>query len=61
MKKKHNSLKIPKSETHQAVCLSLEATMLAILSTIIPMYKRSELVNSLLKEYIKKHSQDKVI
>lgn len=61
MAKKHKSaLKIPKKETHIKICVFLERNMLAVLSTIIPNYRRSQLIGELIMKYIGEHGTDKV-
>ena len=60
MAKKHHNTRVPKSELNKTVCMSIRKTTLDILETILPSYKRSELVNKLLDEYIAKHSQDPI-
>lgn len=57
---KHKSLKPRKADLRIKVCLNLDKDLLDLLHTLIPNYKRSDLVCQLLKEYINKHLLDQV-
>lgn len=52
---------IRKSETHKSVLVSLPRNLLQVLETIVPSYKRSALITSLLNEFVKQHGTDPVL
>ena len=58
---KHYSTKPMKKDTHKSILVSLPKDLLELLDTLIPNYKRSALITSLLTSFIDQHSQDPVL
>jgi hypothetical protein len=51
---------IHKSETHTQISVYVLKETLEALETLIPRYKRGQLIDTLLRDFVLRHSQDPV-